>query len=64
MIHGVEIDPVLLGTARKVIPTLANPAALECQAALETSDVYTARHLEIDCWFHCGAPIPSYKFAV
>ena len=52
MMPGVEIDPVLLGTARKVIPALANSATLEHKAALETSDVDPARHLEIDCWFH------------
>jgi hypothetical protein len=65
MIHGVEIDPMLLRTTCEVVSAFAHSATLERQAALQTSDVDTARHLEIYCWFHFfDAPVRSYKFAV
>jgi hypothetical protein len=65
MIHGVEVDPVLLRPACEVIPPFSNSATLERQAALEASYVDAARHIEIDCWFHFfAAPVRSYKFAV
>jgi hypothetical protein len=54
---------VVLGSAGKVIPTVTDAIALERKTALEAGNIYCAGHLEIDCWFHCPAPIPSYKFA-
>jgi hypothetical protein len=48
----VEIDPVFLGAARKVISAVADPTSLQSQAALETIDVNAASPFKIDCRFH------------
>jgi hypothetical protein len=54
---------VILGSASEVVSAFTNPLTPEREAALEASDVDTARLFEIDSWFHCTAPVPSYKFA-
>jgi hypothetical protein len=54
---------VILGPAGEVVSAFTHPLAPEREAAFETCDVDTARPIEINSWFHCTAPVPSYKFA-
>ncbi|MFL5467428.1 MAG: hypothetical protein ACJ79N_10205, partial [Gemmatimonadaceae bacterium] len=61
---GVQVDPVFLGSAAKVVSAFADTVSLERQAALEAGYIHATRLLEIDCWFHFFvAPIPSDEFA-
>jgi hypothetical protein len=63
MSGAVEIYPVVLRTARKMVSAVTHSVAFERETALEAGNVDTPGHLEIDSWFHYPAPIPAYKFA-
>src|SRR3954469_17418797 len=64
VMRGVEVDPVILGAAGKMVDAFANSVALEREASLEATEIDAARTVKIDPWFHCrGAPVPSEVFA-